>query len=185
MLATRNPRKVAWMRAGLAHVGVAVRAAKDAEAVPVEEDGATCEANAWLKARAVVPDRAAIVVAEDSGLFVDALGGRPGTHTARWAHGTDDDRARLLLASLRGVPRAERGARFVSAVAIRFPDGSEATRTGVLVGRIATRPGPTGSGYGGVFRIGDGRLLSRTVGLGSHRRDALAATVAAIRERQG
>jgi XTP/dITP diphosphohydrolase len=129
----------------------------EADAFP-PEDGETYYENARAKARF---GRSAggdgWVLGEDSGIEVDALGGRPGIESARWA----DDGVARLLAELRGVPAAERGARYVCELVCLSPDGEELRGRGELAGRIAAEPrGAAGFGYDPIF-VPDGE--TRTV----------------------
>jgi XTP/dITP diphosphohydrolase len=123
----------------------------------VPETGATFEANALLKARAVAAYTGLPAVADDSGLCVDALNGTPGVLSARWAGQHGDDRANLelLLAQVADVPDARLGARFVCAAALVVPaDGipREWVVTGQVEGRLVRVPrGSGGFGYDPIF----------------------------------
>jgi XTP/dITP diphosphohydrolase len=122
----------------------------DAEGWP-EETGATYVENARIKARfgreALGPGHR--LIGEDSGLEVDALGGRPGIHSARYAPEGEQAIAKLL-GELDGVP--ERSARYVSELVLLTPDGDEVRGSGTLAGRIADAPrGHQGFGYDPVF----------------------------------
>ena len=115
------------------------------------ESGATYAENALVKARALAKHVGAPAIGDDSGLEVDALYGRPGIHSARYA---ENDGARIvkLLRELRGVPRGARRARFVCALALVLPDGREEVVHGECRGRIAEAPrGEHGFGYDPVF----------------------------------
>jgi len=124
----------------------------------VPETGATFEANALLKARAIAAYTKLPAVADDSGLCVDALNGMPGVLSARWAgrHGDDQANLSLLLAQVADVPDARRGARFVCAAALVVPaDGipSEWAVTGQVEGRLIRAPRGTGGfGYDPIFQ---------------------------------
>jgi XTP/dITP diphosphohydrolase len=112
------------------------------------------EVNALLKARAVAEATRTLALADDSGIEVDALGGRPGVLSARYGgeglH--DEDRWRQLLHELRGVPHPQRTARYRCVVAICSPDGHEATTKGVVDGLILETPhGDGGFGYDPIF----------------------------------
>ena len=119
----------------------------------VPETGATFEANALLKARAIAQYTGLPAVADDSGLCVDALNGMPGVLSARWAGGHGDDKANLdlVLAQIADVPDPRRGARFVCAAAL--VDGArEVVVTGTVAGRlIRERRGSGGFGYDPIF----------------------------------
>ena len=123
-------------------------------ATPPEETAETYEGNALLKARAAVGLGADVVLADDSGLEVDALGGAPGVHSARFGGPALDDTGRvaLLLERLRGVPPDRRTARFRCVIALVDRAGAARTVEGVVQGRIAEAPrGPGGFGYDPVF----------------------------------
>ena len=123
----------------------------------VPETGATFEANALLKARAIANHIGLPAVADDSGLCVDALNGMPGVLSARWAgqHGADQANLDLVLAQVADVPDARLGARFVCAAALVVPDGGEAREwvvTGQVEGRLIRVPRGTGGfGYDPIF----------------------------------
>ncbi len=128
------------------------------------EVGRTLEENALAKARAALKHTGLAAIADDTGLEVDALGGRPGVYTARFA-GPDAsyrDNVRRLLEVLEGVAPAQRTARFRTACAVCFPDGRELTCEGVLEGAITGAPrGAGGFGYDPVFEVaGSGRTLA-------------------------
>ncbi|MBA3533254.1 MAG: RdgB/HAM1 family non-canonical purine NTP pyrophosphatase [Ardenticatenales bacterium] len=118
----------------------------------VEETGETFEENARLKAVEYAALSGLPVIADDSGLAVEALGGFPGVHSARWAGPTDAERNREILAKLENVPEAERGAKFVCVALCRTPDGREAMAYGEVLGRIGYEPrGSNGFGYDPLF----------------------------------
>ncbi len=119
----------------------------------IEETGATFEENALIKARAV-SKYGYITMADDSGLCVDALGGRPGIYSSRYSGGNDEDNNDLLLRELEG--HDDRGARYECAVACVMPDGTEFTETGICTGTILReRKGTGGFGYDPLFRSDD------------------------------
>jgi XTP/dITP diphosphohydrolase len=120
----------------------------------VPETGATFEANALLKARAVAAFCGLPAVADDSGLCVDALNGMPGVLSARWAgqHGADQANLELVLAQVADVPDGRRGARFVCAAALVDPKAGEWVVTGEMAGRLIRAPrGSGGFGYDPIF----------------------------------
>ena len=120
----------------------------------VEETGATFTENASLKARAYGLASGLLTLADDSGLEVDALGGAPGVHSARYAGpgATDADRIRKLLAALDGVPWEKRTANFRCIIALSWPDGHLETFEGRCDGVIAFEPkGTNGFGFDPVF----------------------------------
>jgi XTP/dITP diphosphohydrolase len=128
------------------------------------ETGTTLEENALAKARAALRQTGKASFADDTGLEVDALGGRPGVYTARFA-GPDAsyaDNVRRMLEVLTGVAPADRGARFRTVCAVCMPDGREVVAEGVLEGRITESPrGAGGFGYDPIFEVsGSGRTLA-------------------------
>ncbi|MBA2281199.1 MAG: RdgB/HAM1 family non-canonical purine NTP pyrophosphatase [Actinomycetota bacterium] len=126
----------------------------------VEETGATFEVNALLKARAVRDATGEVAVADDSGIEIDALDGRPGIHSARWTD--EQDWIPRVLRELDGVPAARRTCRYVCAAAVARPDGTEAVVRGEVEGRIASEPRGTGGfGYDPIIEPleGDGRTF--------------------------
>jgi XTP/dITP diphosphohydrolase len=158
VLATHNADKRREMAALLSDLGITVRTlAEFPQAPDVVEDGETCEANAIKKAKAIAEYTGITAVADDTGLEVDALDGRPGVHAARYAgaHVTYEDNCKKLLHELDGVPFEKRGARFVTVVAIARPATAPVeTVEGVLRGMIAQRPAGTGGfGYDSIFFV--------------------------------
>ncbi|MBR0365710.1 MAG: XTP/dITP diphosphatase [Clostridia bacterium] len=120
--------------------------------VEVEETGNTFEKNALIKARAVAMVTDDCVIADDSGLCVDALGGRPGVMSARYAgpDATDADRIEKLLGELKG--ETDRSAKFMCSIAFIYPDGRELVAAGEVKGHILDEPrGENGFGYDPVF----------------------------------
>ncbi|MBW3660545.1 MAG: RdgB/HAM1 family non-canonical purine NTP pyrophosphatase [Gemmatimonadetes bacterium] len=194
VLATGNPDKLRELSPFFANLDlelVAVRAL-----VPgweVEETGATLEANATLKARAAVTATRLPAVADDTGLFVDALGGAPGVRSSRFAGegATYADNVARLLAELEPVPAEERGARFRTVAALARPDGALERFEGVLEGRILRAPrGKGGFGYDPVFLVEErGRTLAELPleekNRISHRAGAFRAASAWLAERPG
>jgi len=160
LLATTNPGKARELRGLLATSGWEALSPQDLGIdLEVPETGITLEENALLKARAFVAASGLPALADDSGLEVEALGGRPGVHSARWAPGSDADRVTALLAALRSCPLPERGAAFRAVVALVWPDGSQRLAEGRVQGRIALSPrGQGGFGYDPVFLVEDGGL---------------------------
>lgn len=130
----------------------------------VVEDGETFIENAVKKAKAAAEATGKPVIADDSGLVVEALCGRPGVYSARFAGegAGDEDNNAKLLAELAGVPSTERRAAFHCAVALCFPDGSCHTFDGVLRGMIIDTPrGEKGFGYDPLFLVPEyGRTLA-------------------------
>ncbi len=157
VLATRNRHKGEELAALLGDLGIRIRTLADFPAAPeVVEDGATCEANAIKKAAEIARSTGLTAVADDTGLEVDALGGRPGVFAARYAgeQATYQDNCRKLLQELEGVPRASRTARFLTVAAIARPGGDVHVAHGMLEGLITEKPiGDGGFGYDPVFLV--------------------------------
>ncbi len=169
VFATRNPGKVVELRELVAELGLglAVLSLDDLEAegvsvAEVVEDRDTFAANAAKKAREVSLATELPALADDSGLEVDALGGAPGVHSARFAGPEHDDAANLakLLVDLEALgytEAADRRARFRTVALVRYPDGSETIAEGTVEGHItlAVR-GDGGFGYDPLFVADDG-----------------------------
>ncbi|MBA2484794.1 MAG: RdgB/HAM1 family non-canonical purine NTP pyrophosphatase [Nitrospira sp.] len=157
VLATRNRHKKQELVALLQDLNISILTLDDFPDAPdVVEDGDTCEANAMKKAVEIARYTQLPAVADDTGLEVDALGGRPGAFAARYAgeHASYEDNCRKLLHELRGTPPSERGARFVTVAAIAGPDGETMSVQGVLEGSIAEEAaGAHGFGYDPVFIV--------------------------------
>ena len=165
LLATRNPDKVRELASLLGTLGIRIRTLADFPSAPeVEEDGTTCEANAVKKATEIACATGLPSVADDTGLEVDALDGRPGVFAARYAgeHATYEDNCRKLLKELDGVPPAMRTARFLTVAALALPGGYSRVAAGTLRGTIAEAcAGAQGFGYDPVFYIPElGRTLA-------------------------
>ncbi|MEO6461558.1 MAG: RdgB/HAM1 family non-canonical purine NTP pyrophosphatase [Candidatus Eisenbacteria bacterium] len=165
ILATANGHKVGEIAAILAAAGSQVELVPLPPGVTLpEETGNTFLANARLKARAVVAATGQVALADDSGLEVDALGGDPGVHSARYAGDGADDEANnaKLLAALEGIHGPNRRARFRCVLVLARPDGAEVVAQGAIEGFIlpALRGG-AGFGYDPLFQPeGDARSLA-------------------------
>jgi XTP/dITP diphosphohydrolase len=188
VLATANPDKARELAALLDGCEVVPRPAGLPD---VEETEDTLEGNARLKAVAVMEATGEPAVADDTGLEVDALGGRPGVFAARYAgpDATYADNVAKLLDELAGVPAEARTARFRTVAVARFPDGREMVADGWVRGAIALEPvGAGGFGYDAVFvpAGGDGRTFAEMTqaekAAVSHRGRALRALAAQLRE---
>jgi len=165
LFATSNPHKVDEVRAILSRLGIDVVGLDSLGEIPPEpeEHGDRFEQIARDKALAYARATGLSCLAEDSGLSVDALGGAPGVRSARYS-GTEGSRAERdrannekLLAALFGVPREQRGARFVCAMCLAAPDGSIVAETrGTYEGAIAEEPrGGNGFGYDPLLYLPD------------------------------
>ena len=183
VLATRNRHKGEELMALLGDLGITIRTLADFPDAPeVDEDGATCAANAVKKAREIAHATGMVAVADDTGLEVEALGGRPGVYAARYAgeQATYEDNCRKLLQELAGVPTQKRTAKFLTVAAIADPTGQVQVTQGILEGRITDEPiGDRGFGYDPVFFLPElGKTLAELTpeeknGL-SHRAKAFA-----------
>jgi XTP/dITP diphosphohydrolase len=184
VVASKNPDKIGEVEEVLAGLGLVREIVRGLEWPDVEETEPTLAGNALLKARAVRRATGLTAVGDDTGLEVDALGGEPGVHTARYA-GPDAsyaDNVDKLLAEMDGVKR--RSARFKTAIALVDASGKEITVEGVVEGEITTEQrGDGGFGYDPVFSVG-GRTFAE---MGSeekhrisHRALALRALAAAL-----
>ena len=183
-----NPDKVAEIAA---IVGDVVDLLPRPPGVPeVVEAADTLEGNARLKAVALMRATGFPAVADDTGLFVDALGGAPGVRSARYAgeHASYADNRSKLLAALGDVPAEERTAQFRTVALVRWPDGRELSVEGVSEGTIsATERGEGGFGYDPQFvpADGDGRTFAEMADTEkhalSHRGRAFRALAAALR----
>lgn len=166
VLATRNRHKAEELVALLGDLGIMIHTLDEFPDAPdVVEDGDTCEANAVKKARVIAEFTGLLAVADDTGLEVDALGGRPGVYAARYAgeNATYEDNCQKLLRELTGVPREQRTARFLTVAAIALPSDGIRVAQGTLDGVIAEEAaGTLGFGYDPVFLIPElGKTLAQ------------------------
>jgi XTP/dITP diphosphohydrolase len=173
VVATGNSGKLAELSELLAPLGVAVRSPADLGWEPdTPEDGETLEMNALTKAREAVRATGIAALADDSGLFVNALGGAPGVHSARYSGEIQDSAANCvkLLGALEGLPPEERGAEFRCVIALIDARGKEQIFSGTCRGQIGTEPrGKMGFGYDPVFVSGNGRTFAEMDSMTKHR----------------
>ncbi|MYH68255.1 MAG: RdgB/HAM1 family non-canonical purine NTP pyrophosphatase [Dehalococcoidia bacterium] len=190
LLATNNPGKVREMRRLLAGEPFEVVTPADLGIeLDVVEDGDGYAENATLKARAFAEAGQCLALADDSGIEVEALDGRPGPLSARFGGpGLDDaGRTQLMLRELRDIPDGERGARYRAVVAVAGAEGRVERFEGTWEGSIGREPrGENGFGYDPIFRTGDGRsgaeLSATEKDAVSHRGQAVRAAAAWLRE---
>lgn len=184
IFATGNEGKMREVRLILADLGMEVISMKEAGATcDVEENGSTFAENAAIKARAVWEQTGDIVLADDSGLVVDYLGGEPGIYSARYM-GEDTSyeiKNQVIIDRLAGAKEEERTARFVSAIAAVLPDGTVLHTEGTVEGLIAHAPaGSGGFGYDPIFYLPEYKMTSAQIPIEkkneiSHRGKALEA----------
>jgi XTP/dITP diphosphohydrolase len=186
ILATRNAGKISEFRRLLSGISVDLMGLDEAGVTgEVEETGTTFEQNAVLKAIGYARLSGELVIADDSGLEVDALDGRPGVLSARYGGPglTDEQRVQKLLAELKDVRGWKRTARFRAVVAIAgagVPGGVQ-TSEGVVEGAIAHEPiGKNGFGYDPVFWVAS--LAKTTAELSGGAKDSLSHRGAAVRK---
>lgn len=157
VLATRNEGKIEEFNDMLRDRGIQVKGLKDYPECPeVEEDGETFEQNAKKKAETIAQRLNLPTLADDSGLEVDALDGKPGVYSARFAgpQATDEKNVQKLLEMLEGTPMERRGARFRCVLAFAEPGRETRVFEGRCEGAIALEPrGENGFGYDPVFYL--------------------------------
>ena len=181
VIATHNAHKLIELQRILTPLGIERVTDRDLgiELPEVEETGTTFAENAYLKAASACQVTGLPAIADDSGLVVDALGGRPGVYSARYGgeEATDDDRNVLILGEMKDVPKGERSARFVASVCCVFPNGDVLRAEGTFEGEIGYAPaGENGFGYDPIFVVGDrtsAEMSSAEKDAMSHRGNAL------------
>lgn len=182
IIATHNPGKVKEFKEILEPKGYDVKSlAEIGFTEEIEETGHTFEENAILKAEAVAKAVNKMVIADDSGLSIDNLGGRPGVYSARYAGEQKDDQANIdkVLSELKGIEKEQRTARFRCALAVSIPGEETKTVEGHVEGYIAEESrGEYGFGYDPIFIVKDkdktmAELTSDEKNKISHRADAL------------
>ena len=187
VLATRNRHKGAEVAALLDGLGFTIRTLDEFPHAPeVVEDGATCEANAVKKAKEIAAATGLPAVADDTGLELDALGGRPGVYAARYAGegATYEDNCRKLIQELAGVPTGQRTARFLTVAALALPSEGVRIATGELRGTITEAPvGSKGFGYDPVFFVTElGKTLAELSSEDKNRISHRAKAFAQVRQ---
>jgi XTP/dITP diphosphohydrolase len=157
IIATKNPGKAREFEHIFASRGIEVRTLLDFPEIPdVDETGSMFEENAILKAEAVSQALGKMVIGDDSGLMVDALEGRPGIYSARYAgeQKNDQNNTDKVLSELKGLPDEKRSARFYCALAVAVPGQETITVSGTCEGRILEEQrGTNGFGYDPVFYV--------------------------------
>ena len=182
IFATGNEGKMKEVRMILEDLGLPVLSLKDAGiTADVEENGTTFEENAQIKAKAIMEMTGALVLADDSGLEVDALDKEPGIYSARYmGHDTSYHiKNQNIIDRLEGKVGEERSARFVCAIAAAFPDGRVLITRGTMEGQIGhEEKGENGFGYDPIFYLPEYQCYSAELSLEeknklSHRGKAL------------
>lgn len=193
IFATGNEGKMREVRMILGDLGIQVISMKEAGVTAeADENGTTFEENAIIKAKEIMEKTGEIVLADDSGLEVDALGGEPGIYSARYM-GYDTSyhiKNNSLIERLEGKTGEERSARFVCAIAACFPDGRVLTARGTMEGQIGyEEKGENGFGYDPVFYLPEYQCYSAELPLEeknklSHRGKALRLMKEALQREQ-
>lgn len=191
VVATNNQGKVRELKKMLEPLGFEPVSLKD-EGLEIEavEDGETFAANARIKAEAVYEVVHCPVIADDSGLEIDFLGGAPGIYSARYAgeNATDKERMEKVLTELEGTDESLRTARFVCALYCILDDDTQYSVLGTCDGVIGTEPiGDNGFGYDPIFVVADGRTMAQLDESEkneiSHRANALRKLAQVLKER--
>lgn len=188
VMATNNANKLREVREILSPLGIDVVSQKEAGAdVEPEENGVTFEENALIKAKAVYDITGVPVIADDSGLCVDALDGRPSVYSARYA--PKGQECEKLLDEMKDVSENDRTAYFECCIALVTVDGETQFMTGRCYGKISREArGTNGFGYDPVFLYGEKTLAEMTSeekNKISHRAEALAKLCDYLRKRNG
>ena len=156
ILASKNQHKLTELSAILSQLGFEIALESEYGLdIDVDETGTTFEENSLLKAEAVMKASGLPVLADDSGLMVDALDGAPGVYSARYGHKSSDrERTEFLLENMKNVPDGERTAKFVCVITCLWPDGRKIVARGECPGVIAREThGENGFGYDPVFYL--------------------------------
>ncbi len=156
ILASKNPHKLTELFAILSQHGFEIALESEYGLdIDVDETGTTFEENSLLKAEAVMKASGLPVLADDSGLMVDALDGAPGVYSARYGHkSSDGERTEFLLENMKDVPDGKRTAKFVCVITCLWPDGRKIVARGECPGVITREVhGENGFGYDPVFYL--------------------------------
>lgn len=156
ILASKNPHKLTELSAILSQHGFEIALESEYGLdIDVDETGTTFEENSLLKAEAVMKASGLPVLADDSGLMVDALNGAPGVYSARYGHkSSDGERTAFLLENMKDVPDEKRTAKFVCVITCLWPDGRKIVARGECPGVITREVhGENGFGYDPVFYL--------------------------------
>lgn len=184
IFATGNEGKMREIRQILSDLDYEILSMKEAGIdTDIVEDGDTFEANAIIKAKAIMEETGCLTLADDSGLEIDALGGEPGIYSARYL-GEDTSyeiKNQKIIERLQDVPEEKRTARFVCAIAAVFPDGQTRTTRGTMEGIIGYESkGKNGFGYDPIFYLPE--LKKYSAELSSDEKNSLSHRGAALRQ---
>ena len=193
IMASNNQDKIREIREMLEGTDIQILSLADCGiSVEVEETGSTFEENALLKAKAIADMTGETVLADDSGLSIDAFHGEPGVHSARFM-GVDtpyEQKCSRILEEMKDLPDEKRGARFVCCMALVYPDGETKTFEGVFEGIIGHEiKGENGFGYDPVFFVPEKNMTSAEMtpeekNSMSHRGKALRMVVEELKQRK-
>ena len=183
ILASKNPHKLTELSAILSQHGFEIALESEYGLdIDVEETGTTFEENSLLKAEAVMKASGLPVLADDSGLMVDALDGAPGVYSARYGHkSSDGERTAFLLENMKDVPDDKRTAKFVCVITCLWPDGRKIVARGECPGVITREVhGENGFGYDPVFYLPE--LGMTYAELPSEQKNAISHRARALQE---
>ena len=183
ILASKNPHKLTELSAILSQHGFEIALESEYGLdIDVDETGTTFEENSLLKAEAVMKASGLPVLADDSGLMVDALDGAPGVYSARYGHkSSDGERTAFLLENMKDVPDDKRTAKFVCVITCLWPDGRKIVARGECPGVITHEVhGENGFGYDPVFYLPE--LGMTYAELPSEQKNAISHRARALQE---
>ena len=183
ILASKNPHKLTELSAILSQHGFEIALESEYGLdIDVDETGTTFEENSLLKAEAVMKASGLPVLADDSGLMVDALDGAPGVYSARYGHkSSDGERTAFLLENMKDVPDDKRTAKFVCVITCLWPDGRKIVARGECSGMITHEVhGENGFGYDPVFYLPE--LGMTYAELPSEQKNAISHRARALQE---
>ena len=183
ILASKNPHKLTELSAILSQHGFEIALESEYGLdIDVDETGTTFEENSLLKAEAVMKASGLPVLADDSGLMVDALDGAPGVYSARYGHkSSDGERTAFLLENMKDVPDEKRTAKFVCVITCLWPDGRKIVARGECPGVITHEVhGENGFGYDPVFYLPE--LGMTYAELPSEQKNAISHRARALQE---
>lgn len=184
VIASNNKKKISELERILAPLNIYAKTAEQLgkELTEVEETGSTFEENAELKAKAACEQTGMPAIADDSGLVVDAIGGRPGVFSARYAgeNATDEEKINKLLSELRDSGSSDRTAHFECVICCYFPNGEKLFARGSCEGTIGYAPrGQNGFGYDPIFFVEGNKTFAE---LSDNQKDVMSHRGKALKE---